>query len=62
VTIRIEPRFSECHECVHFDPKRIKRECLGCRAGENFDPNVEVEEPTEADLYSMLKDWSNDER
>lgn len=57
----VQPRHSECHECVFFDPKRLKRECLGCGAGENFDPIVEAEEPSDEDLFTMLKDWSHDD-
>ncbi|MCP1540079.1 hypothetical protein [Methylorubrum extorquens] len=59
--IRIEPRFDECSQCEHFDPTRIKRECLGCRAGENFEPTVDETEPSDADLYDMLKEWSRDD-
>lgn len=61
MSVRVEPRHTECHECVHFDPTRLKGVCLGCPCGENFDPKVGDEEPTDADLYGMLKDWSHDE-
>jgi hypothetical protein len=59
--IRIEQRFSECQECVHFDPTRLVQPCLGCKAGENFDPKIDDEEPSEATLLGMLKDWTRDD-
>ncbi len=59
--IRIEPRYPECRECTHCDVTRLVRACLGCKAGENFDPKIDDDEPSEAALYGMLREWSHDD-
>ncbi|AMB48285.1 hypothetical protein [Methylobacterium sp. AMS5] len=60
---RIEPRFEDCRSCLFFSTGRVNRNpaCRTCGCGENFEPRIRDNEPTERDLYDIIKDWADDD-
>lgn len=41
----VEPRFSECPECVFYRAFHTHKSCQGCTAGENFEERIEELNP-----------------
>lgn len=57
----LDPPFQECPDCLFWNSRRLNPACRTCPAGENFEPRIRDTEPTERDLFEMVKDWSNDD-
>jgi hypothetical protein len=53
----LEPKFDDCLSCKHF----VSSKCRRCQVGEFFEPEDEVEEPTDDDLMTMFQGMSDDD-
>jgi hypothetical protein len=47
------PRHPECKICVHFRPETGSVHCLDCGAGENFEENIDDQQPDDDALMAI---------
>jgi hypothetical protein len=58
----IQPKFSDCEDCVFFSNKRINPVCKHCDSGEFFEERIVVREKTNNELMDLYgEDYSDDE-